>query len=353
MKLLTFSSLYPNAAQPNHGVFVENRLRHLLASGEAESTVLAPVPWFPGRGGPAAPAEEMRHGIPAHHPPFVAAPGLGMLTNPFALYHAAARVLDRLVAGGLRFDVIDGHYLYPDGVAAVLLARRYGKPVTLTARGSDTSQARAAMGGGLDLLGDLASHGELGLDLLAQPGAVDGGEASLDIADDVVAASGEVVGLDAGELGEAGPHGVDGLLEGRDGLVDELAPLVGGELGPALAVELPGDAARAGSCPGLPALDDFEVDGDVEGGSILGEDPAVPVEDPATLGGDPGSGDEGLLGLGAEVAALGDGEPCELGGERQGGDATGRQEDGEPCREHGGPWLGEGHGRRWCWPTDC
>jgi glycosyltransferase involved in cell wall biosynthesis len=140
VRLLTFSSLYPNAAQPNHGVFVENRLRHLIASGEAESTVLAPVPWFPFRGGPDVPARETRHGIVVHHPRFLAAPGIGMATNPFTLYRAAARVLDRLVAEGLRFDAIDGHYLYPDGVAAVLLGRRYGRPVTLTARGSDTSQ---------------------------------------------------------------------------------------------------------------------------------------------------------------------------------------------------------------------
>jgi len=49
VRLLTFSTLYPNAAHPTLGVFVENRLRHLVASGEAESTVLAPVPWFPSR----------------------------------------------------------------------------------------------------------------------------------------------------------------------------------------------------------------------------------------------------------------------------------------------------------------
>ena len=47
MRVLTFSTLYPNAARPQHGVFVENRLRHLVASGEIDSTVLAPAPWFP------------------------------------------------------------------------------------------------------------------------------------------------------------------------------------------------------------------------------------------------------------------------------------------------------------------
>ncbi len=47
IRLLTFSTLYPNDMQPNHGIFVENRLRHLVASGVIASTVVAPVPWFP------------------------------------------------------------------------------------------------------------------------------------------------------------------------------------------------------------------------------------------------------------------------------------------------------------------
>lgn len=147
LRLLTFSTLYPNPTQPNHGVFVENRLRHLVASGEAESTVLAPVPWFPGRspaGGPKArfpeiPIRETRHGIAVHHPRFLAVPGIGMVSNPVTLYRAARRALARMAAGGFAFDAIDAHYLYPDGVAAVWLARDHGVPVVLTARGSDTS----------------------------------------------------------------------------------------------------------------------------------------------------------------------------------------------------------------------
>jgi teichuronic acid biosynthesis glycosyltransferase TuaC len=38
---------------------------------------------------------------------------------------------------GFEFDVIDAHYLYPDGVAASVLSRWIGKPFVLTARGSD------------------------------------------------------------------------------------------------------------------------------------------------------------------------------------------------------------------------
>ncbi len=142
LRLLTVSSLYPNPAQPSHGVFVETRLRHLVAGAEVAATVVAPVPWWPGRTPPraAVPAEEVRHGLRVLHPRFVAPPGLGMYTNPFALERAARGAIRRLLAEGHRFDAIDAHYLYPDGAAAVRLGARFGLPVVITARGSDTSQ---------------------------------------------------------------------------------------------------------------------------------------------------------------------------------------------------------------------
>jgi hypothetical protein len=38
---------------------------------------------------------------------------------------------------GFDCDIVDAHYFYPDGVAAALVARRYAKPLVVTARGSD------------------------------------------------------------------------------------------------------------------------------------------------------------------------------------------------------------------------
>jgi glycosyltransferase involved in cell wall biosynthesis len=147
LRLLTFSTLYPNAAQPNHGVFVENRLRHLVASGEVLSTVLAPVPWFPSAAPQfgtwaryaGIPRLEARHGLQVHHPRFLVPPRMGMLTGPASLYLTARAALRRLLDQGHRFDAIDAHYLYPDGVAAVRLGQEFGLPVVITARGSDTS----------------------------------------------------------------------------------------------------------------------------------------------------------------------------------------------------------------------
>ena len=148
MRLLTFTTLYPNDEQPNHGVFVENRLRHLVASGEVESSVVAPVAYFPsgralfGTWGRTArvPRVERRHGLVVRHPRYLVVPKLGMNWAPSLLYRSAARAVRRLMADGQHFDAIDAHYLYPDGVAAVRLGRLLNLPVVVTARGSDVTQ---------------------------------------------------------------------------------------------------------------------------------------------------------------------------------------------------------------------
>jgi glycosyltransferase involved in cell wall biosynthesis len=147
IRLLTFSTLYPHAGRPNHGIFVENRLRHLVASGKATSTVLAPVPWFPSRSAvfgdwavnAAAPPAETRHGIEIHHPRFPAIPAIGMSVAPWLLYRAMIQQVAALLGRGHRFDAIDAHYVYPDGVSAAWLGRRFGLPVVITARGTDVN----------------------------------------------------------------------------------------------------------------------------------------------------------------------------------------------------------------------
>lgn len=145
LRLLTFTTLYPNAARPQFGVFVENRLRHLLATGEVSARVLAPVPYFPFQaerfGSYAtfarAPRQETRHGIEIDHPRYLTLPKVGMTSAPFLLYAGARLALRHLLRAGHRFDLIDAHYFYPDGVAAVMLGREFGLPVTVTARGTD------------------------------------------------------------------------------------------------------------------------------------------------------------------------------------------------------------------------
>ncbi len=147
MRILTLTTLYPNAAAPAHGVFVENRLTDFAARSGADIRVVAPVPWFPfsakwaGKYAAyaAAPRRETRRGIEIAHPRYAIPPKIGMTYAATALARCFEKAGRRLIAEGWDFDLIDAHYLYPDGVAAVRAARSLGKPVVLTARGTDVS----------------------------------------------------------------------------------------------------------------------------------------------------------------------------------------------------------------------
>jgi teichuronic acid biosynthesis glycosyltransferase TuaC len=145
MKILTFTTLYPDAARPRHGIFVENRIRELSKTAGLSVRVVAPCPWFPlsaplfGHYSKFAlvPRLEVRHGIPVHHPRYPLFPKIGMNAAPTLMYYGVRGAIQRLIAGSGDFDLIDAHYFYPDGVAAVMLGLHFRKPVTITARGSD------------------------------------------------------------------------------------------------------------------------------------------------------------------------------------------------------------------------
>lgn len=144
MKILTFTSLYPNAVNPQHGIFVETRLRKLVETGAVDARVIAPVQSFPVTFGPfaryavfaAAPAFETRHGIDVHHPRFLSVPKVGMRLTPTSMA-IAARKLFREIVEKESIDLIDAHYFYPDGVAAATLASEVGIPCVITGRGTD------------------------------------------------------------------------------------------------------------------------------------------------------------------------------------------------------------------------
>ncbi len=148
LRVLLFSTLFPHEGEPTLGVFVQNRLEHLIRDTGIEVTVVAPVPWFPfkakifGRYGRAACAakisDEKRYTV--YHPRYLVIPKIGMRVTPFFLFWCATNQVKRLSQKGNQFDVIDAHYLYPDGVAAAKLARKNNLPFVMTARGSDVTQ---------------------------------------------------------------------------------------------------------------------------------------------------------------------------------------------------------------------
>jgi teichuronic acid biosynthesis glycosyltransferase TuaC len=93
IKTLLFSTLYPSRARPFHGLFIETRLRELLKSGQVQTQVVAPVPWFPFKH-PAfrswatmaqTPVSDVRHGIAVHHPRYLLPPWVGQNVAPYLL----------------------------------------------------------------------------------------------------------------------------------------------------------------------------------------------------------------------------------------------------------------------------
>lgn len=145
VRVLLFSSLYPSAVRPIHGIFVETRLRELLKTGQVQAKVVAPVPWFPFKGErfgdygrfAATPRFEHRNGLDVHHTRYLLPPKVGMNLAPYTMALGALATVRQLQRDGFDFDLIDAHYYYPDGVAASLLARWLGKPLVITARGTD------------------------------------------------------------------------------------------------------------------------------------------------------------------------------------------------------------------------
>ncbi|MBT3067039.1 glycosyltransferase family 4 protein [Rhodoferax sp. U11-2br] len=145
MRILLFSTLFPSAVRPIHGIFVETRLRELIKTGQVKAKVIAPVPWFPWSGEQfgeyglfaATPRFEQRNGLEVYHPRYLLPPKVGMNVAPHTLAIAALPVVKKLIKEGFDFDLIDAHYYYPDGVAASIIAKKLGKPFVVTARGTD------------------------------------------------------------------------------------------------------------------------------------------------------------------------------------------------------------------------
>jgi glycosyltransferase involved in cell wall biosynthesis len=140
--VLTFTNLFPSAAMPTHGLFVQERMRRVAAAGGFEWQVVAPVPhvaWLLRSGQyrrwAAVPPREQVDGVEVRHPRYRHWPGLSLRRQADAMAAGAEQAVRECVAG--RPAVIDAHYLWPDGVAAATLAGRLSLPFVLTARGSD------------------------------------------------------------------------------------------------------------------------------------------------------------------------------------------------------------------------
>ncbi|KQS49478.1 MULTISPECIES: glycosyltransferase [unclassified Sphingomonas] len=144
LRVLTLSTLFPDATRPNFGGFVERQTLGLAAHPDVDLTVVAPIGLPPGilrnvrHYAPLAklPHRETWKAVAVHRPRFTAIPFTQGRHHAAALERALVPLLDAL-RDTFAFDVIDASFFFPDGPAAVALGKRYGVPVSIKARGSD------------------------------------------------------------------------------------------------------------------------------------------------------------------------------------------------------------------------
>lgn len=141
-RVIVYSSLFPSEAAPTAGIFIKERM--FRVARRMPLVVVAPQAWSPIdwivrllRPGfrPQGRAVETIDGIEVHRPRALSVPGVfkrfdGVLMA-MSTYACVRRLHRRFGA-----TVIDAHFCYPDGLAAVRIGRRLGLPVTLSVRGS-------------------------------------------------------------------------------------------------------------------------------------------------------------------------------------------------------------------------
>nr|QNO45262.1 D-inositol-3-phosphate glycosyltransferase [Methanosarcinales archaeon ANME-2c ERB4]QNO46819.1 D-inositol-3-phosphate glycosyltransferase [Methanosarcinales archaeon ANME-2c ERB4] len=139
MKVLVLTTVFPNCKQPALGTFVRERM--FRVAKECELKVVAPVPWFPFAGylkpnyRPMVPRKEIQQGIEVYHPRFFSIPGVLKCLDGIFFFLSLLSPLRR-IRNNFDFDIIDAHFSYPEGLGAVLLARFFNRPVTITLRGT-------------------------------------------------------------------------------------------------------------------------------------------------------------------------------------------------------------------------
>jgi teichuronic acid biosynthesis glycosyltransferase TuaC len=143
MKILTFTSLFPNQQRPDFGVFVFQRISHVARRPGNLVQVIAPAPYFPSwipsrRWGTYGqlPRQERFGNLDVYRPKYPLLPGVLMPLHGLLMF-LGSLFLARRLHQQFHFDCIDAHYVYPDGFAAVLLGKMLGLPVVLSARGTD------------------------------------------------------------------------------------------------------------------------------------------------------------------------------------------------------------------------
>lgn len=130
-------------------MFVKERVQAMAKKSDLH--IIAPVPYFPDIpllnkldalkryvAYTKVPISETFAGLEVKHPRYKTYPKILKTFDGDFIYQGARKIALELHAK-YQFDLIDGHWAYPDGYAVMKIAQELGLPYTITIRGDDIS----------------------------------------------------------------------------------------------------------------------------------------------------------------------------------------------------------------------
>ena len=149
LRVLAITRIFPNAVEPLSSPF--NRQQFAALGRLCDLQVMATIPWFPGAalvrrsrswGLRKVPARDRIEGLEVSHPRVAYVPGLAGFSGALEV----ASLLPGFLARRREIDVVLGSWAYPDGAAAVALARLIGVPAVIKVHGSDLNVQSTMLG---------------------------------------------------------------------------------------------------------------------------------------------------------------------------------------------------------------
>ena len=132
-RVLVLSSTFPSNVDPIFGVFVKERMRAVASLGRLDLRVVSPVAYFPPlkihpRWYPNSQISrrDVVDGLPVDRPRYLMLPKTNGRFTTALMYRGIRRSVRRL-RQEFPFDVVDAHFVFPDGVVGAHLAREHGE----------------------------------------------------------------------------------------------------------------------------------------------------------------------------------------------------------------------------------
>jgi glycosyltransferase involved in cell wall biosynthesis len=135
MKILSFSYCFPNEMNNNWGIFVYNRLKAL--SKLHDLRVCSPVPFFPLFSSGKDIINYEKHdykGLDVYRPEFFYFPFILKNYDSY-FYSSGIRKWFYNLLEDWKPDILDAHFVWPDGAGVYVLAQEAGIPYVITLRG--------------------------------------------------------------------------------------------------------------------------------------------------------------------------------------------------------------------------